>query len=153
MRRSETALRATLFAFYWAVAFIALFLFSKDDSFCGRPGARSHTLVAGQLSLALAAYDAVVSLVVATTLTAALKNFKVTTTWVTTLVVGFGVGILPSWIYRGYGHFRFENSWADVSCFFTEANEFGFLVLIAPLLILTTFAREIIVLRFGRRQI
>jgi hypothetical protein len=55
-------------------------------------------------------------------------------------------------MYRGYGSFRFENTWADVSCFFTEGYGIGFLVVVVPLLSLTTFARDFLVWRRARAK-
>jgi hypothetical protein len=65
----------------------------------------------------------------------------------TVLIVASGLIYLPNWIYKGYGIFRFENTWADVSCFFTEGYMLGFLFFLAPLLILATVLREVILMR------
>ena len=35
-------------------------------------------------------------------------------------VTGAGLASIPFWIYRGYGHFLFEGTPADISCFFAE---------------------------------
>ena len=152
MPSSERALRGILLGVYWIVAFVILFLFSLDDPFCARPGARNHLLMTGQLALALAAYDLVVSLVVAAALNVTPTVFRLGwARWlIAALVVGFGVACLPFWIYRGYGHFRFESTWADVSCFFTEGYGLSFSFVVAPLLAVATFVREFTILRFQR---
>ena len=57
------------------------------------------------------------------------------------LVAGAGFASIPFWIYRGYGHFLLENTWADVSCFFTEGYGMMFPVVVAPLLTGATVIR------------
>jgi hypothetical protein len=66
--------------------------------------------------------------------------------------MGPGFAYVPFWMKRGYGIFRFENTSADVSCFFTEANGLGFLFFVAPLLALVTFLREILIFRLPRQR-
>ena len=153
MRRSSApGLRGILFAFYFAAAFIVLFYFSHDDPFCARPGVRNHWLVTGQLALALAAYGFAVSFGVAAALNTAPKIARMR--WmgsiIAALVVGLGVASLPFLIYRGSGHFRFEGTWADVSCFFTEGYGLMFPLVVAPLLAVATFAQEIAFLKFTK---
>jgi len=153
MRRSSaTGLRGILFPFYLAATFIVLFYFSHDDPFCARPGASNHWLVTGQLALALAAYGFAVSFGVAAVLNTSPKIARMR--WmgpiVAALLVGLGVARLPFLIYRGYGHFRFEGTWADVSCFFTEGYGLMFPIVVAPLLALATFAQEIAILKFTK---
>ena len=67
-------------------------------------------------------------------------------------VMGAGFAYLPFFIYRGFGTFRFENTWADVSCFFTEGYGFGFLLFATPALALTTFLRELLIYRSLRQR-
>jgi hypothetical protein len=153
MRLTETGLRAILSVFYWAVAFIVLLLFSSGDTFCARPGARNHTIATAQLAFALAGYDLLVSIAVASLATTAKKLFS--RQWMivllTTLIVGAGFAYLPVWIYRGRGNFRFANTWADVSCFFTEGYGIVFLFIVAPVLTFMTWLREVILHRFLRK--
>jgi len=59
-----------------------------------------------------------------------------------TTIAGMGYISVPFWIYRGHGVFLFENTWADVSCFFTEGYGMIFLLVIAPALALTTLLCE-----------
>ncbi len=154
MRLTETRLRGILSVIYWAVAFIVLLIFSSGDPFCARPGARNHTIATAQLALALAAYDFVVSVLVALLANAAKRVFS--WWWITvsliTLIVGAGVAYLPFWIYRGYGNFRFKNTWADVSCFFTEGYVIAFLFIVAPVLACATLLREVIAQRFLKKR-
>ena len=155
MRRyPEPALRGVLFIIYFVIAYVVLFFFFRDDPFCARPGARNYLLVACGLALALASYDFAVSLVVATVLNGAARILRMR--WlgppVIALVVGLGVGYLPFWIYKGYGHFRFEGTWADASCFFTEGYGLTFPFVLAPLFALLSLTREISMLQLRREQ-
>ena len=147
-------LRGVLFASYCVIAFITLFVFSVDNTACARPGARNYLILTAQLALAIAAYDFAVSVGVAAASTAAKKVFKMqwTRSLLTTVIVGSGLAYLPFWIYRGYGSFRFENTWADVSCFFTEGYGLGFPFVVVPVLTLSTLLREILILRFQRHR-
>jgi len=54
------------------------------------------------------------------------------------------------WIYRGYGHFLLEGTWADVSCFFAEGAGMAFPFVVAPVLGLLTLLHGIAWLRAGR---
>jgi hypothetical protein len=150
-RFSATALRGILVGSYWAVAFCVVFIFYVNDTFCTRPGRRNYPLMVALLALALTGWDFVASVVGAL----AEKKFKIP--WISlllaTLIVVSGLIYLPFWIYKGYGSFRFENTWADVSCFFTEeGNIFRFLFVVAPLLTLTTILREVLLLREQRED-
>jgi hypothetical protein len=154
MRRlSETSLRGIFFAFYFAVAFIVLLYFSFDDSFCARPGARNYWIMNGQLALALAAYSFIVTFGVAAVLSISapkLGRIRRIRAGISALVVGLGVAFIPFWIYRGYGHFRFEGTWADVSCYFTEGFGLMFPFTVAPLLAIATYVQEIAILKLQR---
>ena len=147
-------LRGIFFASYWVIAFIVLFLFSLDNTFCACPEARNYLILTAQLALALAAYDFAVSVGVAAASTAARNAFKLpwTSPLVTAVIVGLSFAYLPFWMYRGYGSFRFENTWADVSCFFTEGYGLSFPFVVAPVLTLATFLREVLFLRFQQHR-
>jgi hypothetical protein len=154
MRSSQTKLRWMLVGPYWVIASFIVFVFYFHDSFCARPGSRNYSIMVVQLGLALAAWDFVAGFVGALASTALEKMLKMRgiSLLITTLVVGAGFAYLPLWMYRGYGVFRFENTWADVSCFFTEAYALGFLYFVVPLLALITFLRELLILRLLRQR-
>lgn len=154
MRSSEVVLRAVLAAVYWLVAIFVLLSFSAGDLFCARPGARNHILMTVQLALAMAVYDFLIG-AGASAITNSAKDvviFRWITPLIAALIVGCGLAYLPSWIYLGYGHFRFENTWADVSCFFTEGYGLAFMFVVAPLMALTTFLGELAILRLRRKR-
>lgn len=65
---------------------------------------------------------------------------------VSTVIGGVGYISIVFLIYRGPGTFWLENTWADVSCFFTEENAMKFLFVIAPSLAVTTLICEWLVL-------
>ena len=146
-------MRATLAGCYWAVAFVVIYLFYRGDPFCMRPGSRNYACMSAQLALALAAWDFVASVVGAAVASAVAKKFR-KLPWSgvlpATLIAAFGFFYLPFWMHKGYGSFRFEKTWADVSCFFTEGYLLGFLFFLAPLLTLTTFLRELLIMRSQR---
>jgi hypothetical protein len=154
MQAPQTRLRWMLAGPYWIIVSVFLFAFYFDDSFCERPGSQSYSIMVLKLSLVLAAWDFVAGFAAALASTAAKKalGMRGISVLLTTLVVGVGFAYLPFFIYSGYGHFRFENTWADVSCFFTEGYGFGFLFFVTPVLALVTFLRELLIFRSLRQR-
>ncbi|MDE3201964.1 MAG: hypothetical protein KGN79_13700 [Acidobacteriota bacterium] len=63
-----------------------------------------------------------------------------------------GLASMPFWIYRGYGHFLLEGTWADVGCFFAEGYGLAFIFVAAPALGLLTLLHCIVWLRTGSTQ-
>ena len=155
MRPTEHAVRGIFAGCYWIVVFVGMYLFYRDDSFCMRPGSRNYAWMTAQLALGLAAWDFVAS-VAGSVIASAFAKWFIKLPWSSvipaTLIAGFGFFYLPFWIYKGYGIFRFQNTWADVRCFFTEGYLLGFLFFLAPLLTLTSFLRELLVVRSQRRR-
>ena len=149
MLAPQTRLRWRLVGPYWVIVSFFLFAFYTGDSFCERPGSQSYPIMVLKLSLVLAAWDFVASFAGALASTTAEKvlGMRGISVLLTTVVVGAGFAYLPFWIYRGYGVFRFENTWADVSCFFTEGYGFAFLFFVTPALALMTFLREFFIFR------
>ena len=58
---------------------------------------------------------------------------------------------VPDWISPGYGHFRFEDTFADVSCFFTEGFGIAFPIIVAPPLAALTFLCEYLAHRITQK--
>jgi hypothetical protein len=58
---------------------------------------------------------------------------------------------LPPLLYKGYGIFLFEGTWADVSCLFREGYGMVFPIVAAPVFAAMSFLREIIASRPLRR--
>jgi len=134
---------------YWLIVFAVLTFFARGDDFCERPGAPNTNLLAAKLALFLALFDSACCITVAQALRMAVP--KMQGFWLgpvlTTLAVGTSLAYLPFWIYEGYGRFRFEQTWADVSCFFTEGYGIGFLIVIPPVLALATFVKAALLRR------
>jgi hypothetical protein len=153
MRHSKHGFRGALFFGYFILTAVVLFVFSAGDTFCARPGGPSHEVTTLKLTVALSILDFAVSVIAASAASA--SSTFVTSRWIApitaALLVGAVCASLPIWIYRGYGHFRFENTWADVSCFFAEGYGLSFMFFVAPILALATFLREAIVLHFQTR--
>jgi hypothetical protein len=131
---------------FFVVAYAILSFASYRNYFCasGRSG-HSHALTTARLALAFTAWNlfasSLVSLIIATGKKHTVKGLSAIALSIST-VAGVGYGSVPFWIYRGYGTFWFENTWADVSCFFTEGYAIAFLILVAPALALTTLFCE-----------
>jgi hypothetical protein len=61
------------------------------------------------------------------------------------LVIAFFLFFLPEWVFKGYGHFRFEGTAAELSCLLTEGYGMAFPFIVAPALSFLTFTRELLV--------
>ncbi len=132
---------------FFVVAYAILSFASYSNYFCasGRSG-HNHALMTARLALAFTAWNlfasSLASLVLATGKKHTFNGLSAIALSLSTVVAGVGYGSVPFWIYRGYGTFWFENTWADVSCFFTEGYAIAFPILVAPALALTTLICE-----------
>jgi hypothetical protein len=154
MLSPQARLRFRLVGPYWFIAAFIVFAFYVDDSFCQRPGSQSYPIMVLKLSVVLAAWDFVAGFAGAWAASAVEKvlGMRGISVLLTTLIVGVGFAYLPFFIYRGYGVFRFESTWANVSCFFTEGYGFGFLFFLTPFLSLMTFLRELVIFRSPKKR-
>jgi hypothetical protein len=150
MHSPQIRLRWLLVGPYWVIASLIVLALSYDNTFCERPGSQSYPIMVVKLGLVLATWDFVASFVGARASAAAEKvlGMRGIGVLLTTLIVGAGFVYLPFFIYRGSGAFRFQNTWADVSCFFTEGYSFGFLLFVTPALAVMTFLRELLIYRW-----
>ena len=132
----------SLSVLFFAIAYAILSFFSYNSYFCAaeRTG-HNHALTTARLALALTAWNFFAgwcgSLALALRKNHSFNALTVALT-LSTVIAGVGYVSVPFWIYRGYGVFWLDNTWADVSCFFTEGYELGFAMLVAPALALVT---------------
>lgn len=133
---------------YFLVAYLTLFLFTADSYFCSRPGEVGHAVVTARLALACTAWDFLAGAVGVWVFRIIRKraNWPAVAPLTSALMTGAGLASMPVWLYRGYGNFLFENTWADVSCFFTEGYGMMFPFVVAPVLAIATFGRGILLL-------
>jgi cation transport ATPase len=132
---------------YFTVTFVILFLYGDRKYFCSpeRTG-QSYIVMTAKLALACTLWSLLAS--AAGTIGAKGAKHRVgSALFISTAVAGAGFFSISFWIYRGYGVFVFENTWADVSCFFTEGYGMVFPVLIAPMLTGLTLLQEWLALR------
>jgi hypothetical protein len=123
---------------YLVVASVILYSYA-DPYFCAasRIG-QSRFLVSIKLALACTVWD----FVAGWSSGAVFRQRRGLRAFVSALIAGAGFASIPFWIYRGYGVFMFENTPADVSCFFTEGSGRAFPFVVAPALAIATFVRE-----------
>jgi hypothetical protein len=138
--RGKTA-RILSAALYFAFAYGVLYSYA-DNYFCSASRGQGRTIVSAKLALACTAWDICAGACGALAVVLLGKRSRWLGVFVSTLVTGLGLASIPSWIYRGYGHFLFENTRADVSCFFTEGYGMMFPFIVAPVLALATLIRE-----------
>lgn len=151
MRTQRT--RIALAGLYFIVAYGILSFYTYNSYFCSaaRTG-RSHALTTARLALACTAWDAFASACGAMALVVTSARRPSIAPLLSTLVAGVGFGSITFWIYQGYGRFLFENTWADVSCFFTEGYGMAFPFVVAPALSAATLAREWLVIKTQRHS-
>ncbi|SRR5258705_9468490 len=150
MTQKEKRARITLEICYFFVIYAILFYSSYGSYFCAqsRTG-RSYAMTTARLALACTAWDVVASCC-GLLAESVLKRVSFWSVLLAAFVAGLGFASIPFWIYRGYGVFLFENTWADVSCFFTEGYGMAFPFMVAPALAFATLAREWIIRRILR---
>jgi hypothetical protein len=147
-----TRKRVFVSVLFFVVAYAILSWFSYGSYFCTseRTG-HNHALTTARLALAFTAWNFLSGWCGALVLTLGKKrSFKgemAIALFFSTVIAAVGYGSVPFWIYRGPGTFLFENTWADVSCFFTEGYAIVFPFVVAPALALTTLICEWLVIR------
>jgi hypothetical protein len=151
MQLNAKSVRALTTIMYFSFAYGTLFFYASDNIFCApsRTG-QTRAAVTAKLAFALTVWDIVAVLCGALTLRVLRKQSLWPGVIVGTLVAGFGFASIPFWIYRGYGRFLLENTWADLSCFFTEGYGLMFPFVVAPVLALATLIQEWILLKIPR---
>jgi hypothetical protein len=142
---------------FFVVASAILAWFSHGSYFCAseRTG-RSHALTTARLAFAFTAWNFFSgwcgSLVLTLGKKRSFNGLTAVPLFLTMVIAGVGYGSVPFWIYRGHGIFWFENTWADVSCFFSEGYAIVFPFVIAPALALTSLICEWLVIRMQARE-
>jgi hypothetical protein len=146
-------IRLGLSIVYYFISFGILFLYTYHSYFCSRPNGQSHALVIARLALTCAAWDLFASLcgTIAIQMTRKVGDWRGTAPLASTVVAAVGFASMPFLIYRGYGRFLFENTWADVSCVFMEGYGMVFPAVVAPVLAAATFLRELIAVKLQRQ--
>jgi hypothetical protein len=145
MSLKENRVRLLSSCLYLAFVYVLLFWYTSGDSFCERPGiGPGHAIASARLAVACTAWDLFAS--VCGLLVIAITNKRTPRSgvgiFVSAVVAGVGFCSIPYWIYRSDGRFLFENTWADVSCVFTEGYGMVFPLIVAPALVAGTVVRE-----------
>jgi heme/copper-type cytochrome/quinol oxidase subunit 3 len=141
MRRA----RLMLFLLYFLFAFGILFLYGDRRYLCASSNSgRDYSLTTVILAFACTLWSVFASLLTAVLVRAIERKEQspVLAILIATLIATAGFVSTPFWIYRGYGHFFFEHTWADVSCFFEEGSGMAFPFVVAPVLAGGTLAQE-----------
>lgn len=149
MQDIELRVRTLLVIVYGVIAFAALTAFYRHSYFCNRTGKFGFIAPVVTLSVAITLLDLIASLCArGLDRLWVPKGPKIYIAPVAcSVIVACGLFYLPSWIYRGYGHFRFENTVLHISCLFTEGYGIVFLYIFAPLFAILSLVRELILER------
>jgi hypothetical protein len=145
MMRKILILRAVLTCAYGILAFVFCHLIFSD-SFCDHPGSQGFLLAIMKVTVAVTLWGSIANASCGI-VTAPSKRFDFSPSLAAALsavFVGLGVGYLPNLIFTGYGVFRFDGSWASVTCLFEEQQDFFFRFFAPFVLGFLTLAREIL---------
>jgi hypothetical protein len=146
-----------LSALFFVVTYAVLSCFSYGSYFCAseRSGL-NHALTTARLAFAFTVWNffatSLASLVLDTGKRYSFNGRIAVALSLSTVVAGVGYVSVPFWIYRGSGIFLLEDTWADVSCFFTEGYAMAFPLLVAPTLALTTLICEWLFIRMQSQE-
>jgi hypothetical protein len=137
--------RVWLSAAYFLFAYGLLSLYTAGSSFCG--SGADHVIVTAKLALACTFWDALAGGFgeLAFRLLGKRTRLVIVASALATLITGVGLGSLPLLIHPGASAFLFENTWADVTCFFTEGYGLMFPLMVTPLLAVATFGRAVLI--------
>jgi len=130
--------RVTFTVVYFIATFTFLFLDNQGNSFCSRPGGHGLAVAAACFALACTLWDLFASFLGAVAAGLSAHRLPGLAIPVSGIIAAAG---LFSIALRG-GPRLFENTWADVSCLFTEGYGFMFVFLGAPILTAFTIVRE-----------
>jgi hypothetical protein len=135
---------------YLVFAYGVIFWYTSGDSFCKLPVKSSgHAIASARLAVACTAWDLFASALGLLVIAATNKGTprRGTKLLACALIAGLGFASISFWIYRGYGRFLFENTWADVSCIFEEGFGAAFPFIVAPALTAGTLLREWLIVK------
>lgn len=132
-------MRSTSIGAYFLLAFTVLYWFAGH-------GCLRSTFT---LSLACTIWD-LVACIAGVWVAQRLMRLRTAAPLLAGAISGVGLASMTFWIFRGYGHFRFEGTWANVSCFFADDAGLAFSLVVAPLLGLLTLLHSVLWLRSYR---
>ena len=146
MLRRQPLIGSASICMYFVLSFVVLYWFD-DGSLCARSPLRS-TL---GISLVCTVWD-LFACEIGSWVAQKLMKLRTAAPLLAGAITGTGLASIPFWIYRGYGHFLFEGTWADISCFFAEGRSLAFPFIVAPVLGLLTLIHGAFWLRIGEER-
>ena len=146
MFRRHQLFRYALLAVYFAVAYVVLYWYAGSGYFCARTGPPGSTF---RLAVGCTVWD-LFACSAGSWLAHEVMKLRTAAPLLTSAITAAGLASMPFWIYRGYGHFFFEGTWMDVSCFFTEANGLVFPFVVAPALGILSLLHGALLLRITK---
>jgi hypothetical protein len=149
MDRRTLFTQVGLTAFYFAAVFCILFFYTQGSIFCR--GVNGHLISTTRLAIACTGWNLIASLCGAIAFHG-LRFARLSSVFVSVAVAFAGFASVPFWIFKGYGHFYFENTSADVSCFFYEGYAMAFPYVVAPLLAVATLLCEYLAYRTTKKD-
>jgi hypothetical protein len=144
MRPKAKWLRVGLTFLYFIISFGTLFFCTNDSPGWLQANGQGHVVTIARLALACTVWDMFARVCGAVAASAIkMPDYRPgTAPLASALVAGLGLASIPLWIDQGFGRFMFENTWADVSYFFTEGYGMAFPLVVAPVLALATLLCE-----------
>ena len=147
MSRRQQLYRYGSVGAYFAVAYAFLYWYAGSSYFCARSGPLGSTF---RLAVGSTIWD-LFACTVGSWLAHKAMKLRTAAPLLTGAFMAAGLASVPFWIYSGYGHFLFEGTWIDVSCFFTEGYGMAFPFVVAPILAILSLLHCAVLLRITKR--
>lgn len=146
MSHRQRIIRWASIGAYFIAAFAVLYWFGGRSYFCSGSPLQSTF----RLTFACTTWN----LIACTTgsFVARKVDLRTAAPIVAAAISGVGFASIPFWLFRGYGHFLFEGTVMDVSCFFAEEYGIAFPFVVAPALGLLTLAQTLLWLRIQEQK-
>ena len=146
MARRHQWLRYAILVVYFAVAYAVLYWYAGRGFFCARTGSLRSTF---RFAFVCTIWD-LFACSLGTWIARYVPKLQRSAPLLTGALAAAGLASIPFWMYRGYGHFLFEGTWLDVSCFFTEGYGIVFPFLMAPVLGVLSLVHSAVLLKISK---
>jgi hypothetical protein len=149
MNSSSPQARIILSGVYFAIAFASLLIFYWPPSLCGQITRATFLLYVAGIALTITGIDVIASLLGSFILSVS-ADLSALALLAGPTITAAGTAYLSQWLFNGYGHYKFENIWPALHCFFEEGYGMAFAVLGAIFFAFVTFLRELLFVTFLR---
>lgn len=134
---------------YFAIAYAVLYWYAGRGYFCARTGSFPSTF---RFAFMCTIWD-LIACGLGSSIARYIMKLRTAAPLLTGAFAAVGLASIPFWISSGYGHFLFEGTWLDVSCFFTEGYGLVFPFLMAPALGVLSLVHGAVLLNISKKVV